>query len=179
MSLSKSGQSSWIDQNLHIKPMKIKSYIAFVVVLCFSTNLFADLVGHWKLDEGTGRTTADEVAGNDLEFRPDPGGPVWSDAELPLVGSGTQFSVKFNGTTDQLVAPGYKVPEIDGTNPRTIAAWVKAAPGAAFNMGIVAYGRGSGWRQMDPSSSEREWNNRRKPEGGSQWRLHRRHYSDH
>ncbi len=74
----------------------------------------ADLVGWWKLDEGTGTTASDSSGqGNHATFQ---GAPAWVPGNLGM-------ALRFNGTSDYLAAPGSPSLDING-DKLSITAWI-------------------------------------------------------
>jgi len=117
---------------------------SFVVVLMavasgiVTPELRAALVAHWPLNEGSGDSFEDKVAGND-GFLPDGVSIEWADG--PPV---QDFSVSFSGDNSFIETP---FPGIGGNNPRTIALWVKSGP-VSSPTAMVAWGansRGAKW----------------------------------
>ncbi len=53
---------------------KLTYLLALVFVLCVVVNASAELVGHWKFDESSGKTASDSIAGNDGTLW---GNPKW------------------------------------------------------------------------------------------------------
>lgn len=81
----------------------------------------AALVAWWKLDEGSGLTSADAAGGHTLDLATT--GPTWVTAGLPPVPSGTTAALDFGGDDDIAIATGYK--GITGTGPRSVAMWIQ------------------------------------------------------
>ena len=111
-------------------------------LLCSTTSSHAAIIGLWDFEEGTGTTTADQSGGGHTGTLGT--GATWSTAEFAPVPSGSTASIAFDGTDfAHVIINGYKADEIGGTNSRTLAAWIKSAPGvtpATSNMGIFGYG---------------------------------------
>ena len=94
----------------------------------------AGLVGHWKLDEGTGDVFHDSAGGND--------GVLWDDltpiewvTDAPPV---QNFAVEFDGFDTGIVT---EFPGIGGNDPRTVTFWIKTdVPDDLPSHRIVAWG---------------------------------------
>lgn len=114
-----------------------------VAFLCSSLASHADLVGWWDFEEGSGPTTADQSGGGHTGTLG--AGASWSTTEFAPVPSGSSASIQFDGTDlAHVIMNGYKADEVGGTNSRTLAAWIKSAPGvlpSASNLGIFGYGQ--------------------------------------
>jgi len=104
---------------------KLIYLVSFILVLSVSSSVCADLVGHWKLDEGSG-TTAFDVSGNGndgtLTDNPDFDDPTW----IPGI-SGT--ALEFHGDTSVYGSSNYidcgHTPSLDITGPTSIALWIR------------------------------------------------------
>lgn len=116
----------------------------FVFTLITSSVARAELVAHWRLNEGSGDIFVDTAGGHD-GFLPQDGdredGLVptieWVTDDGPIPGV-LDASVLFTGAD----GPSFietPFPGIGDNNPRTIAAWVKAEP-QTTNTAMVAYG---------------------------------------
>ena len=90
-------------------------YLAcFVLVLGFVSNASAELVGHWRFDEGSGTTAHDQSGnGNDGTLIND---PVWAIG----INNG---ALQFDGINDYVNCGND--PSLNVTDAVTIAAWVK------------------------------------------------------
>ncbi|MBN2316493.1 MAG: hypothetical protein JXM79_21375, partial [Sedimentisphaerales bacterium] len=53
---------------------KLTFLVALMFVLGVAGNASAEIVGHWKLDEGAGTTASDSIGGNEGAFE---GEPQW------------------------------------------------------------------------------------------------------
>jgi len=84
----------------------------------------AELVGWWRLDEGSGTTAFDSSGnGNDARFE---GSPVWvQDGKLG-------GAVSFNGSSDYLAAPDSESLDVN-TDQLTMAAWINGEDWPAAN----------------------------------------------
>ncbi|MHC4626226.1 MAG: LamG domain-containing protein, partial [Planctomycetota bacterium] len=100
--------------------------ILFVFVWCLSlaNPVRAELVGWWRLDEGSGTTAFDSSgAGNDARFE---GSPVWvPDGKLG-------GALRFNGSSDYLAAPDSESLDVNG-DQLTMAAWINGEDWPAAN----------------------------------------------
>ncbi|TKJ33560.1 MAG: hypothetical protein CEE38_20595 [Planctomycetes bacterium B3_Pla] len=98
-------------------------YLVSLVSVLSAGTVSAELVGWWRLDEGSGTMAFDSSAnGNDARFE---GAPVWvQDGKL---GS----ALKFNGSSDYLAAPDSESLDING-DQLSLAAWINGEdwPGA-------------------------------------------------
>ena len=95
----------------------------FLLILSAPRTADAELIGWWKLDEGSGTTATDSSGnGNDARFE---GSPVW--VEEGNLGK----ALKFNGSSDYLAAPDSESLDINGDQV-TMAAWINGEdwPGA-------------------------------------------------
>ena len=108
--------------------------VAPIVIPFFATGpLNADLVGHWKFDEGAGEVYADSSPnGNDAT--PRGGGQRWS-TDVPPTGIVNTASLNFDGVGTYVNTP---YAGIGGNAPRTVAFWLKGTSAASH--GIVAWG---------------------------------------
>jgi hypothetical protein len=98
--------------------------------------LHADLVAHWKLDEGEGEEFEDSAGGND-GFLPDGMTVEWNE------GPPTQeHAVRFLGL-DSFIATDF--PGIGGHQPRTVAFWLKTADPDAYMLGWGSNSEGRKW----------------------------------
>jgi len=92
---------------------KLFYLLSFVLVLSIVSNASADLVGHWRFDEGSGTIAYDSSGnGNDgtLEVN-----PQWVAGKIA-------GALQFDGTDDYVEVPDS--PSLDITDAITIAAWV-------------------------------------------------------
>jgi len=93
---------------------KLICLACFVLVLGFFSNASAELVGHWRFDEGSGTTANDQSGnGNDGTLIND---PVW---EIGIINGALQFD-----GIDDYVNCGNDA-SLNVTDAVTIAAWVK------------------------------------------------------
>ncbi len=116
-----------------------------LIVTCLSIALLANvgqasLVGHWKLDEGIGATTACEVDSptNDGTIL---GGASFTTSDLAPVPGGNSSAYVGTGAGGEGVETG--LAGIAGANARTITAWIKTEPDA-LNTAIVSWGSSYG-----------------------------------
>lgn len=83
---------------------------------CGSGSAFEGMIGHWKLDEGSGTTAADSASGGSNGTLT--GGPVWA--------SGTDGNaIDFDGTNDYVDIPLTSALNLQG-NTVTLSAWINA-----------------------------------------------------
>ncbi len=122
---------------------KLIYLVSFVLVLGISSNTLADLVDHWKFDEGSGTTAFNSVAGGtDGTIN----GATW--ANDPVRG----VVLSFDGINDEVNIVGYN--GITGGAPRTVCLWINTVDAG----GDAPNGRGlGGWGTPDP--------------GGTRWEL--------
>ena len=85
--------------------------------------------GHWRLDEGTGTTTADDTP--DARTATLTGGATWTDG---VVGA---HGVTFNGVDGAVDVPE---PVIDTSQSFTVAAWVKPTADTGFRTAVSVDG---------------------------------------
>ena len=102
---------------------KLIYLISLVLVLGLVSDTSAELVAHWKLDEGAG-TTAVDATGNGHDGTLE-GDPQWVEGYF---GMGLQFA----GSPDRIVVP-YSA-ELNPENEFTVSVWANVEPGS------------SGWR---------------------------------
>ena len=98
--------------------------LVLVLVLGVRRTADAELIGWWRLDEGSGTTATDSSGnGNDARFE---GAPVWVDDG--------KFgkAIKFNGSSDYLAAPDSESLDING-DQLSIAAWINGEDWPAAN----------------------------------------------
>ena len=88
--------------------------ISFVCVISMTGSVSADLVAHWKLDEGSGTTTADATGnGHDGSLE---GSPTWTQPGWDGVG----WCLQFGGDSDRITIEPF---DLTGGGI-TLAAWV-------------------------------------------------------
>jgi len=113
---------------------KLICLVSFVLVLGVASNTLADLVNHWKFNEGAG-TMAPDIGpgGNDGTID----GATWvNDPELGTV-------LSFDGVDDVVTMTGYK--GISGGASRTFCMWIKTDDGGG-DVTVNYGGRGlGGW----------------------------------
>ncbi|MHC4703725.1 MAG: LamG domain-containing protein, partial [Planctomycetota bacterium] len=99
-------------------------FLVFVCSFALVNPAQAELVGWWRLDEGSGTTAFDSSGnGNDATFQ---GSPAWvEDGKLGK-------AIKFNGTSDYLAAPDSESLDINGDQV-SMAAWVNGEDWPAAN----------------------------------------------
>jgi len=98
--------------------------VSFVLVVGLVTSASAELVAHWRLDEGSGTTAYDSSSnGNDASFG---GSPAW--VEDGKFGK----ALKFDGSSDYLAAPDSESLDINA-DQLSIAAWVNGEDWPAAN----------------------------------------------
>jgi hypothetical protein len=116
----------------------------FLLVLGATSNALADLVDHWKFDEGSGTTALNSVVGGtDGTIN----GATWVNDQT----RGTVLS--FDGIDDEVNIIGYN--GITGGAPRTMCLWINTVDGG----GAASNGRGlGGWGTPDPGGTRWEMN---------------------
>ena len=121
-----------------------------LVVLTLPIASRAELVAHWPLNEGSGDVFHDLAGGND-GFLPVPTKPLWTEDAAPTTFD-NPYALEFTGTgyVDTLYEG------IEGSNPRTISAWVKTD--STSGQAIVGYG---------DVSAGTKWHFRINPDGGA------------
>jgi len=100
--------------------------ISFVLFLgfVFPSTVTAELIGWWRLDEGSGTMTFDSSGyGNDARFE---GSPTWIDEGK--LGK----ALRFNGSSDYLAAPDSESLDING-DQLSITAWINGEDWPAAN----------------------------------------------
>ncbi len=122
-----------------------KIMFGLVVVSVLGTGIFAhaNLIHHWKLNEGEGTTTADAVGSEDGTLGND---VSWETSNLPpfTLGYTTTSAAKFaggsNDSDNSITMAGYK--GITGTQARTVALWINStATGQSSHATLVSWGR--------------------------------------
>jgi len=114
---------------------KLIYLVCFVLVLSIAANASAELVGHWRFDEGSGTTAYDmSVYGNDGTLQSD---PQW-------VGGKFGPALQFDGVDDFVEVPHADILTVD--NEVTVMAWINTSrhdgpPGQGYQ-GIVAKSNG-------------------------------------
>ena len=113
------------------------SFFAFALTILMLAPARADLVAHWKLDEGSGTVAGDETINNhDGTIT---SGAVWTTVDLPPVPGGTAAALDMNGIDGQVDIVGYK--GVTGTQDRSVTAWIRTRQtNATQNKGIVSWG---------------------------------------
>ena len=96
----------------------------------------ADLVAHWKLDEGDGEVFADSAAGSD-GFLPQGITVEWG--EGPPI---QENAVRFLGSSSFIAT---EFPGIGGGNPRTVAFWFRTTDTSAYFLAWGANRTGEKW----------------------------------
>jgi len=87
--------------------------VSFVLALGITNNALADLVAHWKLDEGSGNTVYDSsTSGNDGTFA---GDPQW-------VAGYYGGALEFDGTDDNIDCGNDD--SLNITDEITLSAWI-------------------------------------------------------
>ena len=103
--------------------LSCRTFVGLVVALGLMSTANADLVTHWKLDEGDGDEFEDSANGFD-GFLPDGMTIEWDD------GPPTQDNaVRFLGV-DSFIATEF--PGIGGSEPRTVTFWLKTFDADAY-----------------------------------------------
>ena len=112
---------------------KLIYLVCFVLVLSIAGNASAELVGHWRFDEGSGTTAYDMSAyGNEGTLQSD---PQWVNGKLAM-------ALQFDGVDDFVEVPHAEILTVD--NEVTVMAWINTSrhggPGTEGYQGIVAKG---------------------------------------
>jgi uncharacterized protein (TIGR03382 family) len=110
--------------------------VSTLAMLVFSVSAQAILVNHWTFDANGGDSGS---SGNLATLQN--GASIDNTQVAP---NGSIGSLKLDGANDRANALGYKAPLVGGTNSRTVAAWVKTAPGININnhnFAIASYGQ--------------------------------------
>ena len=111
-----------------------------IIALALASSLApADLVGHWRFEEGSGTTTADATPNNRTGAIS--GGATWSTTGLAPVPAGSTSHLEFDGSTGIVQIAGFK--GVTGTSDRTVAAWIRTSD-AIVNRSIVSWGTNVG-----------------------------------
>ena len=104
---------------------KLIYLVCFVLVLSIAGNASADLVAHWRFDEGSGDVAYD-TSGNGHDGTIN-GAPNW----VPGVGGS---ALEFDGT-DDYVGTGESL--LDNMSEFTLAFWVSAGNPGGSRIGLV------------------------------------------
>ena len=89
--------------------------VSLVLVLSVAGNTSADIIAHWRLDDGSGNTAADTVGNNDGTLR---GDPTWA---AGWIGAGLELD------GDDYVECGNS-DELNITEQVTLTAWIRPDP---------------------------------------------------
>jgi hypothetical protein len=150
--------------------------VSFILVLSFSSSVCADLVGHWKLDDGSGTTVSDSSGnGNDGTLVDN---PTWDITWIPgIAGSALEFyGLGVAGGGGDYFDCGSDT-SLNMTGPISIALWIRpdaddpegnvttTAPMAKTDGSDWSYQVRYGWGQGAPepymsftfNSSPRAW----------------------
>jgi hypothetical protein len=99
-------------------------FLVFLLGLALTNAASAELIGWWRLDEGSGTMAFDSSGfGNDARFE---GAPVWMDNGK--LGN----ALRFNGSSDYLAAPDSESLDING-DQLSMAAWINGEDWPAAN----------------------------------------------
>jgi len=113
---------------------KLTPLISILLVLCLASSAWAGLIGHWKLDEGSG-TTARDSSGKNNNGRL-VGGPTWVAGKIGQ-------ALSFDGVDDYVEVP-HNAALIPTTGKATVSVWINAkrhtGPGGSQWQGILAKG---------------------------------------
>ncbi|MBL7143671.1 MAG: LamG domain-containing protein [Phycisphaerae bacterium] len=116
---------------------KLIYLISLVLVTGLVGNTSAGLVGHWKLDEGSGTITYDS-SGN--ENNGTLNGPIWRPSDGQIGGA-----LEFDGIDDYVEVPDNK--SFDITNEITVTAWINPVDVAEWRTIISKYAHTPAWRK--------------------------------
>ena len=99
-------------------------FLVLFLGLALTNSISAELIGWWRLDEGSGTMAFDSSGyGNDARFE---GSPMWvDDGKLGK-------ALRFNGSSDYLAAPDSESLDING-DQLSIAAWINGEDWPAAN----------------------------------------------
>ena len=92
---------------------KLIYFVSFILVLGLVSSVSAELVAHWRLDEGSGDTVFD-LSGSDNDGTIE-GNPQWVTGKIG-------GALKFDGDDDQITLKNQLT---IGSSSNTITAWVK------------------------------------------------------
>jgi hypothetical protein len=99
---------------------KLIYLVSFIFVLSVSSSVYADLVGHWTLDDGSGTTVAD-ISGND-NHGTIVNNPTWI---AGVSGGALEFhGLGVSGGGGDYIDCGHS-PSLDITGPISIALWIR------------------------------------------------------
>jgi hypothetical protein len=99
---------------------KLIYLVSFILVLSISSSVYADLVGHWTLDDGSGTTVAD-ISGND-NHGTIVNNPTWI---AGVSGGALEFhGLGVSGGGGDYIDCGHS-PSLDITGPISIALWIR------------------------------------------------------
>ncbi len=108
---------------------------SFVLVLNVAGNASADLVAHWKLEEGSGTTTTAAIGSPDADGTLV--GATWVTADVAPISVSTA-AVFFESANSDRIETNYV--GILGQAERTVTAWIKAEPTQNNNAVFVGWG---------------------------------------
>jgi len=112
--------------------------VSFVLVLGLAVNVQAGLVGHWKLDEGSGTTAADSSGkGNTGTLH---NGPTWRPSDGQIGGA-----LELDGIDDYVEVPDD--PSFDITNEITVTAWINPVDVADWRTIVSKFAHTPAWRK--------------------------------
>ena len=109
--------------------------LGLALCIVVSIQVQADLVAHWKLDEGSGNVFQDSAGDNDGFLIGGSNQPQFVD-DVPPTTFANPYALSFDAAQQQYVQTTYE--GIDDDFPRTISAWVKTESTAG--QAIVTYG---------------------------------------
>ena len=136
----------------------LSDHYSVVAVYTFSTTAPSPLVGHWKLDDGSGSTTATDSSGNGATGTLI-NSPAWTTG---AVGG----ALSFNGTT-QLVSIPNQPSWNTVSNKYTVAFWVKVKQIEDYAGALAVGNWGTGTLEIMTTSNR--WNARIKTVGPNGW----------
>ncbi|MHC4583978.1 MAG: LamG domain-containing protein, partial [Planctomycetota bacterium] len=114
---------------------KLMYLVSLAVVMGLVNSATAELVAHWKLDEGSGDTTTATIGSPDAD-----GilvGATWVTADAAPI-SGSNAAVFFESANSDRIETNYV--GILGQAERTVTAWIKAEPTQNNNAVFVGWG---------------------------------------
>ena len=114
---------------------KLMYLVSFALVMSVAGNASADLVAHWKLDEGSGNTTTAAIGSPDADGTLV--GATWVTADVAPI-SGSNAAVFFESANSDRIETNYV--GILGQAERTVTAWIKAEPTQNNNAVFVGWG---------------------------------------
>ncbi len=134
---------------------RLMSWIVFALVIAFVNNATAELVGHWKLDDGAGLIAVDSTGEHDGELT----GPLtWVEG---VYGGALEFE---GGNGSPFVDLGAW--QTDGPEGLSVCWWAKWVGTNGSYQGFLSQREGTmyWWTELDPSASQLRFKSNTSPQ---------------